>query len=185
MTAEILYYLWATLLLLINVCAWGSTFVTLPGNWFIVAATALFAWLVHPPEGGGIGWWTVGALVALAAIGEVIEFVAGAAGAAKQGGSRRGMVLAIAGSLVGSLAGSVLGTFIPIPVVGTLLGAIGGGAIGAFGGAYAGESWKGKTSEERMAVSTAALVGRLFGTVGKLAVGVVMVVIAAADSFIN
>jgi uncharacterized protein len=185
MTAEIVYYVWAVLLLLANVCAWGTTFFTLPGNWLVLALTALFAWLVQAPSGGGIGWGVVGALAVLAALGEVVEFAAGAAGAAKQGGSRRGMILAIFGSLVGSVGGSIVGTFLPIPLVGTLVGAIGGGALGAFGGAYAGETWKGRSSEQRMSVSSAALVGRLFGTVGKLAFGVVMVVIATVDSFIN
>lgn len=185
MTAEILYYIWALLLFIVNVSAWSTTFVTLPGNWCIVAVTALFAWLVHPPGGGGIGWWTVAIVAGLAAVGEIIEFAAGAAGAAKQGGSRRGMILAIAGSLVGSIGGSGIGTLIPIPIVGTILGALGGGALGAFAGAYAGESWKGRPPEERMAVSNAALVGRLLGTVGKLAIGVVMIVIATFDSLFN
>jgi hypothetical protein len=75
--------------------------------------------------------------------------------------------------------------FIPVPVVGSLIGAVAGGAAGAFGGAYAGEAWKGRTEDERMAVSTAAMVGRVLGTVGKLGIGAVMVVVTAVAVFVN
>jgi uncharacterized protein YqgC (DUF456 family) len=175
------YYLWASLLLIVNLCGWASTLVMLPGNWFIVLATALFAFFVRPDDIHGVSWWCVVGLVVLAAIGEAIEFAAGAAGAAKHGGSRRGMLLAIAGAIGGSLLGATLGS--GVPILGTILGAVAGGCVGAFGGAYLGETWKGRTGEERMAVSNAALVGRLFGTVGKLIVGLIMVVIATVDSF--
>jgi uncharacterized protein YqgC (DUF456 family) len=140
---------------------------------------------VHPSSGGGIGLWTAGAVVALAVLGEVIELAAGAAGAAKSGGSRRGMLLAVVGAMGGSIAGAILGVAIPIPLVGPLIGAIVGGGLGAFGGAYAGEAWKGKSEEQRLAVSTAAMLGRVFGTVGKLGIGAIMVVVTTVAVFIN
>ncbi|MGQ0637271.1 MAG: DUF456 family protein [Planctomycetaceae bacterium] len=176
------YYFWAILLIAGNLGALAGTMFSLPGNWLIVGLTALFAWLVKGPEGLGIGWWGVGALIVLATVGEIVEFAAGAAGAAKSGGSRRGMVLALGGSLAGSIVGVFLGS--PIPLVGSLVGAIGGGALGAFCGAYVGEAWKGREEDHRIAVSKAALVGRLLGTVGKLTIGAVMVVLAAADALI-
>ncbi len=119
----------------------------------------------------------------MAVLGEVIEFAAGAAGAAKQGASRRAVLLALVGTVFGSLLGAVFGSLIPIPLIGTMIGAIGGGAGGAFVGAYLGEWWIGKTSKERLTVSTAAMVGRLLGTFGKLAIGAVMLVIVTVDSF--
>jgi len=180
--SELWYYIAATLLLLVNLGCWASTLFTLPGNWGIVLATALFAAFVHDDAGHSVGWWTVGVIVGLAALAEVIEVAAGAAGAAKHGGSRRGMILAVAGAMLGSLAGSALGS--PIPVVGLIVGALAGGAFGAFGGAWLGETWKGRTSDDRLAISTAALIGRLLGTFAKLLIGVVMIVIAAADSFL-
>lgn len=179
------YYTLAVLLVLLNICALATNVLTLPGNWFIVAFTVLFAVFVHLPSGSGISLWSAGAVVALAILGEVIEFAAGAAGAAKSGGSRRGMILAVAGAMGGSIAGTFLGVMIPVPVVGSLIGAIGGGALGAFGGAYAGEAWKGKSEDERMAVSMAAMAGRVFGTVGKLGIGAIMVVVTTAAVFIN
>jgi len=179
------YYTLAVLLVLLNVCALATNFLTLPGNWFIAGFTILFAVFVHLPSGSGISLWCAGAVVGLALLGEVIEFAAGAAGAAKSGGSRRGMLLAVAGAMAGSIAGTILGAFIPIPVIGSLIGAITGGALGAFGGAYAGETWKGKSEEERVAVSTAAMLGRVFGTVGKLGIGAIMVVVTTFAVFIN
>lgn len=181
MTPEVWFYIWATLLLIVNLCAWASTLLTLPGNWCIVLATALFAALVRHDSGPGIDWWVVAAIAVLATIAEVLEFVAGAAGAAKEGGSRRGMVLAISGSMIGSLSGALIG--VPVPVVGPMIGALAGGAAGAFAGAYLGEAWKGKSGGQRLAISKAALLGRLFGTVGKLAVGMVMVVIVTIATF--
>jgi hypothetical protein len=124
-------------------------------------------------------------VVGLAILGEVIEFAAGAAGAAKSGGSRRGMVLAVAGAMAGSIVGALLGTAIPVPLIGNLIGAVLGGAIGAFGGAYTGEYWKGKSESERIAVGRAAMIGRVLGTVGKLGIGAIMVVITAFDAFVN
>jgi len=175
----------AVVFVLLNVCALAANLFTLPGNWFIVVLTLLFALFIHPRSGIGVSWYGVGIVLGLAILGEVIEFAAGAAGAAKSGGSRRGMILAVAGAMAGSIAGTMLGVFIPIFVIGPLIGAVAGGALGAFGGAYAGEAWKGRTEEERLRVSWAAMIGRVFGTVGKLGIGAVMVVVTAVDVFFN
>lgn len=177
------YYVWAALLLVVNLCAWAATLLTLPGNWCIVLATALFAALVRHGSDPGLSWWVVAVVALLAAVGEGVEFLAGAAGAAQHGGSRRGMLLAIAGSIIGSLCGAFAG--VPVPVIGPMIGALGGGAAGAFAGAYVGEAWKGKSSGEMLAISKAALVGRILGTVGKLAVGMIMVVIVAFATFFH
>ncbi|HEY2253776.1 MAG TPA: DUF456 family protein, partial [Planctomycetaceae bacterium] len=77
------------------------------------------------------------------------------------------------------------GTMIPVPLIGNLIGAVLGGAVGAFAGAYTGEYWKGKNERERLAIGTAAMIGRVLGTVGKLGIGAIMVVITAIDAFIN
>jgi uncharacterized protein YqgC (DUF456 family) len=178
-----MYYVWATLLLVVCLASWCLNLFALPGNWGIVAAAALFAFAFAGREDRGIGWWAVGSLVALAALGEVIEFAAGAAGAAKLGGSRRGMALAVVGTFVGSIAGAL--ALAPVPVVGSIVGAVGGGALGAFGGAYLGEIWKGRTSDESLEIGTAAMIGRILGTAGKVAVGAAMVVIATAAAFFD
>lgn len=179
------YYTLAVLFILVNLVALACNLITLPGNWMIVVTTVLFAWLVQPPTGTGLNWWVVGLVFALAALGEIIEFAAGAAGAAKSGGSRRGMVLSVIGAMAGSIIGAFLGTAIPVPLVGNLIGAVGGGASGAFGGAYLGEYWKGKNENERLNISSAAMVGRVLGTVGKLGIGAIMVVVTMVDAFYN
>jgi uncharacterized protein YqgC (DUF456 family) len=178
-----LYYLLALLLVLACGVAWLTTLVTMPGNWIVVGLAAVFAWLFPAGVDGGPGmsWTAVLYLLGLAVVGEIIEFGAGAAGAAQQGASRRGVALSIVGAMVGSFAGLAMGS--PIPVVGSLVGAVLGGAAGAFAGAYAGEAWKGRDEVDRMAAGRGAFVGRLWGTAAKLAVGAIMVVIVAWDAF--
>ncbi|MFO0897206.1 MAG: DUF456 domain-containing protein [Pirellulales bacterium] len=105
-----------------------------------------------------MGWTTVFVLLALAVAGELLEFAASAATAARQGGSRRGMALALLGALFGSVLGVGLGS--PIPVLGQLIGAVAGGAVGAFAGAYVGESWKGRPEDEPRRRWQGGLLGR-------------------------
>lgn len=176
----IVYYLWASLLVLAAVAAWIATFFTLPGTWVIVGLSALFALWYGDDAAHGIRWSTVAVLAGLAAVGELVESAAGAAGAAKRGASRRAMMLAVVGAVVGSIVGGVFA--LPIFLIGPVLGAVGGGAAGAFVGAYAGEVWKGKSSGESLETGKAALLGRLLGTVGKLALGAVMVVVVTIDA---
>ena len=82
---------------------------------------------------------------------------------------------------MGSIVGFGIGT--PIPIIGSLVMAVLGGAAGAFVGAYVGEVWKGRAEPERMAAGRGAFFGRIWGTVGKLAVGAVMLAIVAWDAF--
>lgn len=172
--------LWLFLLCLINVVSWTSNLLSLPGNWIIVLATAIYAYFFPESAGSGIGWMGLAILVALAIAGEILEFVAGAAMAGKRGASRRAMALAVVGTMLGSLLGAIF--TIPIPVLGPIVGALAGGAVGAFCGAWLGELWKGKSVEEGMRVGTGAMLGRLLGTSGKLLVGAVMVVVATVDA---
>jgi uncharacterized protein YqgC (DUF456 family) len=175
-----LYYLVVVILLLLSIAAWLLTLLTLPGNWLIVLAAAVFAWLVPEHAGQGISWATVAVLFGVAAVGEVIEFAAGAVGTARHGASGRAVILSLAGAFIGSFVGLAVGA--PIPVVGSLVMAVLGGAVGAFAGAYFGEWWKGRTSSERFAAGHGAFVGRIWGTVGKLAAGAVMLGILAFDA---
>jgi len=181
MTPEILYYIWAGLLLIIHLGSLILTMFQLPGNWLIALTTIGFATVIDPPEGMGLTWPLIGFVIGLAALGELIELIAGALGAAKKGASRRAMALATVGAFAGSLIGAAL--LSPIPVIGLLAGAIGGGALGAFTGAYLGEIWKGKTSEQATAVSTSAMIGRILGMVAKLIVGASMITIVAFNLF--
>jgi len=178
-----LYYLWASLLILANGSAWLSNSLSLPGNWLIVALTAVFAFFYSGQPGPGVGWGTVLVLIILAILGEVIEFLAGALLAGKRGGSRRGMMLAVLGTFLGSIGGAFIS--LPVPIIGPIVGALAGGAAGAFGGAWVGEIWKGRPWAEGYDIGKAAMIGRLLGTAGKLILGAMMVVIAAIDALWN
>jgi uncharacterized protein YqgC (DUF456 family) len=177
------YYVWVALLTVANVGALCSTLFMIPGNWLILLFTTVFAFFVQPAAGGGIHGWTLAALAVLAIAGEIAEMLAGARGAAKRGASRRSILLSLVGAIVGSILGAAAGT--PVPVLGTVVGALGGAMLGAFAGAYIGETWGGKSTADSFSVGTAAAVGRLFGTLWKVAFGAAMVVGATADAVIN
>ncbi|SFH95654.1 DUF456 domain-containing protein [Planctomicrobium piriforme] len=172
-------YLWASLLFLSNLLAWGSNFFGVPGNWLLLLFTIVYKLVLPPDQTPDLSWTILLMALVMAIFGEIWEFAASAAGAAKKGGSRRGAIMSIVGSLVGSIGGAVIG--VPVPVIGPLLGALVGGAVGAFAGAYFGE--RDRKHGDRVAIGKAALVGRLFGTAGKLVFGLVMLIIVTADSF--
>ena len=180
------YYALATLAVLVSILLWLANLLSLPGNWGIPIVALGLAWAfpIDPSTGGpGIGWGSVGVLFGLAVLGEVLEFTAGAAGAAKQGASRRAIVLSLIGSFVLSLLGAILLGGL-IPIVGALVGAVLGGGGGAWCGAYLGEMWKGRSAPERLAAGRGAVIGRVLGTVSKLLVGAVMIGVISAAAFI-
>src|SRR5690242_9089812 len=82
---------------------WSFNLLGLPGNWMVVAATALFVWLTSGPESGGLRWAAVAVVTGLAVVGEVVEFGASARGVKRAGGSRRGAALALVGSVGGAM----------------------------------------------------------------------------------
>jgi len=167
-------YLWATLLVLTNAVWLFLVLLGLPGNWLMVASTAFVAWLFW--DQGMFSRWTLLALVGIAVLGELLEFVAGAVGTKQAGGSRSGAF----GALLGGVIGAIAGTFvIPLPVFGSLMGACGG----AFCGALAMELAGGRDLEPAVRSGMGAGIGRFFGTVAKLAVGIVIWLVAAVAAF--
>jgi uncharacterized protein YqgC (DUF456 family) len=171
-------YFELTLLLLSLAAGWLLTMLSLPGNWLMLGATAVYAYFSQgtPFE---VSWTTVGILLVLALLAELLEFAAGAVGAAQVGGSKRGAMLAILGSMAGAIVGAGAGAAIPIPLVGSVLGAILGASLGALSGAMLGEAWKGRTLGETWKVGQAAFWGRLLGTIAKTTIASAMAAIAA------
>lgn len=163
------------------VVGWCMTMLSMPGNWLMVASVALFAWLA-PPESFDISWTVVGVLIALAVLAELLELAASALGAKRAGGSRRGAVLAIVGSMVGAIIGAFVG--VPIPVVGSLVAAILFAGLGALVGAMLGETWKGRTLAESWKVGQSAFWGRLLGALAKTGIATAMVVITAVAALV-
>lgn len=164
--------LWAFLLLVTLAVACVLTVLGMPGNWLMVAAVAVYALLVPGDSAVAIGWGVVIAMLIMAGLGELLEFLAGALGVAKAGGSRRGAVMALAGGLLGALIGMFVG--LPIPVVGSLVAAILLAGMGAMVGAVLGEQWKGRDFDQSWKVGKAAFWGRLLGTAAKTILGAVM-----------
>lgn len=179
---QVSYYLWAAMLLFGSLIAWSTNFFAMPGNWFIVGLAALFAMVLETGDAAaGLNWEAVALLALIAGGGEALEFFASAAGAAKKGGSRRAVLLAIVGTIAGSITGAIMG--LPVPFFGPLAGALFGGVAGAFAGAYLGEMWKHGMADRSVNVGFGAAIGRLLGTVGKLLVGIVMIVVLAVRAF--
>lgn len=167
--------LWAALLFLVVVIGWALNLFGLPGNWINLLAIGVYACLLPDAGRTAISWWVVGAVAGLAVVGEVLEFAAGAMGVAKVGGSRRGAVLALLGSIAGGILGAIIG--IPIPVIGPIVAILIFGGFGALVGAALGERWKGRDWQASFEVGQAAFWGRLFGSLGKLLAGAVIVVV--------
>jgi len=181
MNSNVLPFVEALLLVLGSLFAWLLTVLQLPGNWLMVLLTAMAAWLIPEETRFSVGWPTVGIVFALAVVGEVLELATGAVAAKKQGASRRAVCLALVGGIAGALFGAGGGSV--VPVLGTLIGILAGGAAGAFLGAYLGETWKGRSEAQAVAVGRAVAIGRTLGVLGKMSVGVVMVLIVAWDAF--
>lgn len=159
------YYL---CLLLLQLLGLALTLVGLPGIWLMVAAVGGYAWLTVWDQ--YVGWPGLLTVLILAILSEVAEFVAGAAGSASAGGTKRAMVGAIVGGFIGAIA---LTPFIPIPIVGTIAGA----CIGAFVGAFGVELAIHREVELSTRVGWGAAKGRLWGTLLKLAFGVVILLV--------
>ena len=139
----------------------------LPGLWVMVAAAFGYAWATG--FGVYLGWQGLLALTLLAALAEVLEFLAGSAGAKKVGGSKRGMVGAIIGGILGAIFFSI-----PVPIVGTIVGAV----VGTFVGAWVVELMVGKEMGQSVEIGFGAAKGRLWGTLLKLSIGFVMLIVA-------
>jgi uncharacterized protein len=166
-------YLYAVLLTVLNLGFWVGILFNLPGTWLMVLVTALLKW--WQPAYVQVSWTVLGIAAGLAVLGEVLEFVLGAAGSRHAGGSKRAAVLAIVGGLVGGIAGTAL----PVPIVGTLIGA----CLGAFAGSLLGDLWAGRPLFPSFQAGWGAAVGRFWGTVSKLVVGAIMLVVLALAAF--
>ena len=141
MTTTLLSILAAVVLAVLVVAFWGLTVLGLPGNWINAILVAGYGWLIPDNWRVDVGWPWIVACFALAAVGEAIEFVAGAVGTSRAGGSRRSAAGAIVGSLVGGIGGAFVA--LPIPIAGPLVGAILFGGVGAAVGAAVAEKWNG------------------------------------------
>jgi uncharacterized protein YqgC (DUF456 family) len=165
---------WIIILLVFNLVWLGLNLFMLPGNWFMVISTCLFAW--WQAEHSVFSIYTLVIITVLALLGELIEFMAGAGGAKKAGASWLGSLGAIIGAIVGGLAGTVI---IPIPLVGTLIGA----CLGAGGGTFLFERLSGKRIEHSLKFGVGAGLGAAVGIISKLSLGGLIWLIVAIAAF--
>ena len=70
----------ALLLIVVLLACLALTLFGLPGNWLIVAVTAIYACLKPAGSAAGIGWRPIVILVVIAAMGEAVELSAATVG---------------------------------------------------------------------------------------------------------
>ena len=158
---------WYLALLVLMLCGLGVQLMGLPGLWVMAVSALAYAWVT--------GWQYLGipglaTIVGLCLVGELIEFLAGAGGAKKAGGSKRAMVGGIIGGIVGGIVLSI-----PLWIVGTIIGV----CIGAFAGATLAQMTVASDVEHSARVGLGAAKGTLIGILSKLTVGCVIFAVAA------
>ena len=162
------------LLILLNAVWLMLVLFGLPGNWLILISTCLFAWWRW--EDGVFSIYMLIAIVVLATIGELFEFLSGMHGAKRAGASWRGSIAALAGAITGA----ILGTFmIPVLFLGTVLGA----CIEAGLGAWALEVSRGRKMEESVRCGVGAGLGELLGISAKVTIGIIIWLTVAVAAF--
>lgn len=148
------------------------TLLTLPGIWMMLLVALLCQWW----QPGLFEWWTLGVVAGIAVLAEVAEFVSGAAGAAKHGASKTGMVFATIGGIMGAIAGTPV-----FPLIGTILGGVVGAGIGA---GMAEAAIKKRSTQEVRAIATGAATGRLLATIVKTGFAVPAALVLIGASFV-
>ncbi|MDY7109974.1 MAG: DUF456 domain-containing protein [Planctomycetota bacterium] len=151
----------------------------LPGSWIIIALAVVINLVdgLYLAEGRGetFDWRLVAGAVLLAAIGELLEFLAGALGAKTAGSSRRGAIGALVGGLLGAILGAPFGL-----ILGALLGAVVGTFIGAIVGEISGR--EPMTMRQSIKPATGATIGRVLGTLSKVPIALVIWLVLTIDA---
>ncbi|MGA2498572.1 MAG: DUF456 domain-containing protein [Tepidisphaeraceae bacterium] len=160
-------WLYYVILLLVMLAGVLLTLMTLPGLWLMLAATAGYAWLTHFKY---ISLTMLGILLGITVVAEILETFAAGHMARKSGGSRRASI----GALVGGVAGAAL-LAVPLPVIGILVGA----CLGAFAGAMLMEVTKRGDAAKSLDVGIAAAKGKLAGTLLKVALAGLVLLLTA------
>ncbi len=137
----------------------------LPGLWVMVLGVVGYGWLT---DFQAVTAWTVGLVLALAVLGEVIEAWLGFRFARRYGGSRRAGWGALAGGLIGAVVG------VPVPLIGSVIG----GFVGAFAGAALLEYTRARRTDAAAGAGWGAVLGRAAAAAVKMALGIVIAVIA-------
>ena len=138
----------------------------LPGLWVMVGAILVYGWLT---DFRSLSVALIAIVLVVALLGEIIESWLGFHFAKRYGGSNRSGW----GALIGGIVGAIVG--VPVPVIGSV--------IGAFLGSFVGAALFELSASRQLGVATRAgwgsVVGRAAAAAVKIALGVVIAVIAA------
>lgn len=137
----------------------------LPGLWVMVGGILIYGWLTSFRS---LSVASIAIMLGIAFLGEIIESWLGFRFAKRYGGSSRSGW----GALIGGIVGAVLG--VPIPVIGSVIGAFLGAFVGAALFEYSASRHVGVASR----AGWGAVVGRAAAAAAKIALGVVIAVIA-------
>lgn len=148
---------WLFTIVLFAVGLIGTVVPVLPGTTIILAAAIIHRFMLGPEK--SVGWPTMALLVLLTLATYAIDFLSGYFGAKYFGASGWGRFGAIVGAIVGLFFG-LIGLFLG-PVI----------------GAVAGEFVAGKKMINAGRAGWGSLLGNVGGMVGKLLVGLAMIVI--------
>ena len=146
--------LWILSIALIVVGIAGTVLPALPGTLFVLAGIVLGAWI---DDFTRVGWGVLTAVIVLAVLAWILDYVAGLLGAKKAGASRQ----AIIGAALGTVAGLFMG------IVGVLFMPLVGAAIG---------EWLAQRDHGRaLKVGVATWLGIMAGLVSKVVIAFMMV----------
>lgn len=151
-----------------------AVLLTLPGTWLMV----LMAMLLNlTMDTNPFSWWTIGIAIVLAGLGELLELLAGGAGAKAKGASKRAIVASVAGGIVGAILGTAI-----LPIIGTIVGSALGAGVGAI--VFEFTIADRRDVKHLRGIGTGAFTGRLLATVLKTAVALVMAVMLSVAAFV-
>jgi uncharacterized protein YqgC (DUF456 family) len=147
---------WLCVIVLFAVGLLGTVLPFIPGTTVILAGAIIHRVMLGEKS---IAWWWIAVLVLLTLLSYVFDFLGGYFGAKYFGATRWGTLGAVIGALVGFFFG-LIGLFLG-PVIGAL----------------AGEFVSGKRLVDAGRAGWGSFLGNLGGMIGKLTIGLVMVVI--------
>jgi len=152
---------WIILFLMLLLAVLTLHVFSLPANWIVLALVTL--WKLFHPE--AMGWGFILLLLAVAALGELLEFIAQAYGAKRFGSTGRGNI----GGIVGAIVGAILGAPFFFG-----LGAVLGALAGAYIGCFILETGQGRSNAEASRAAWGAFWGKFFGMAMKFGLGMGM-----------
>jgi uncharacterized protein len=148
---------WLITIVLFAVGLIGTVLPVIPGTTIILAAAVIHRIMLGAEK--SVGWWSIVMLALLTLLTYLLDFLSGYFGAKYFGATKWGMFGAVLGAIVGLFFG-IIGLFVG-PVI----------------GAVAGEFIAGKRMIEAGRAGWGSLLGNLGGMIGKLVIGLTMVII--------